>query len=187
MSQTPSAVLLMPVVESEVSMVILASGLTASYAVHRQAGAALVASQGFLGAGAEQAVDAAAGLVAVAFPFLERGGNFVGAAEHVAYADWLSHRECVNHAGFATLARRVQQDFFRFAGNRTGQARLHEHFVDFTGDKTVGFFEVLGRSLCAINRRAFPFHAQYGLGGFSQGKTEQSVSAVQIQEMVFLA
>ena len=32
MSQTPSAVLLMPVVESEVSMVILASGLTASYA-----------------------------------------------------------------------------------------------------------------------------------------------------------
>ena len=36
----------------------------AAHAVHRQAGAALVAPQGFLGAGAEQAVDAAAGLVA---------------------------------------------------------------------------------------------------------------------------
>ena len=125
--------------------------------------------------------------VTVAFPFLERGGNFVGTAEHVAYADRLSHRECVNHARFAALARRVQKDFFRFVHDRPRQSRLHEHFVDLAGDKTVGFFEVLGRSLRTVDRRTFPFDAQNVLGGFAECKAEQPVAAVQIQEVVFLA
>ena len=125
--------------------------------------------------------------VTVAFPFLERCGNLVGAAEHVAYADRLAHGERMNHAGFATLARRVQKDFFRFARDRPRQSRLHEHFVDLACDKAVRLFEVLGRSLRTINRRTFPFYAENVLGGFAERKTEQSVSAVQIQEMVFLA
>ena len=125
--------------------------------------------------------------VAVAFPFLERGGNFVGAAEHVAYANRLAHGERVNHARFAALAGRVQQDFFGFARDRPRESRLHEHFVDLASDKAVRLFKVLGGSLCAVDRRAFPFHAENRFGGFAERKTEQTVSAVQIQEMVFFA
>ena len=125
--------------------------------------------------------------VAVAFPFLERCGNLVGAAENVAHADGLPHRERMNHAGFTALAGRVEQDFFGLVQYRLREARLHEHFVDLARDKAVVLLEVLCGSLRAVDGRAFPFHAQNVLGGFAERKAEQAVTAVQVQEVVFLA
>ena len=125
--------------------------------------------------------------VAVAFPFLERCRDFVGAAEHMRDADGFAHGKCVNHAGFAALAGRVQQNFFGFVHDRPRKASLHEHFVDLAGDKAVRLFKVLGRSLGAIDGWTFPFHAQDVLGGFAERKAEQSVSAVQVQEMILFA
>ena len=125
--------------------------------------------------------------VAVTFPFLERGGNLVGAAENVAHADGLPHCECMNHAGFAALAGRVQQYLLGFAGDGPRESRLYEHLVDLACDKAVVLLAEFCGCLRTVDGRAFPFHTEYRLGGFAECKTEQPVSAVQIQEMVFLA
>ena len=42
-------------------------------------------------------------------------------------------------------------------------------------------------SLRAVDGWAFPFHAENVLGGFAERKAEQAVTAVQVQEVVFLA
>ena len=124
--------------------------------------------------------------VAVAFPFLEGIRDFVGAAEDVADAYGLAHGKCVDDARLAALARRVQQNAFRFAGDGAREPHLYKLFVDFAGDESVVLLEVLGARLCAFDGRAFPFHAEYALGGFAQGKAEQAITAVKVEEVVFL-
>lgn len=124
--------------------------------------------------------------VAVTFPFLERGGNLVGAAEHVGHADRLAHGERMNHARFAALARRVEQDFLGFVRDGAREPGLDKVLVDLACDKAVVFLEVLGRCLRAFDGKPFPFHAEHGLGRFAERKAEQAVTAVQIQEVVFL-
>lgn len=124
--------------------------------------------------------------VAVAFPFLDGGGNLVGAAEYVAYAHGLAHGERVDDSGFAAFAGRVKQDFLGFAGYGAREPCLHEVFVDFARDKAVILLEVASGSLCAVDGRAFHLHAEHGFRGFAQREAEKPVSAVQIEEIVFL-
>ena len=123
--------------------------------------------------------------VAVAFPFLDRGGNLVGAAENVADAYGLAHGERVDDSGFTALAGRVEQDFFRFAGYGAREPCLHEVLVDLACDKAVILLEILRRSLRAFDGRAFHFDAEYGFCGFAQREAEEPVTAVQVEEVVF--
>ena len=124
--------------------------------------------------------------VAVTFPFGEGVRDFVGAAENVQYADRLTHGERTDDARFSALARRVQQDAFRFARNRSRKSHLHERFIDLSGNELVVLLEEPCGSLGAIDGRTFPFHAEYGLGGFAEGEAEEAVTAVKIQEVVAL-
>ena len=124
--------------------------------------------------------------VAVAFPFLDGGGNFVGAAEHVAYAHGLAHGERVDDAGFAALAGRVKQNFFALAGNGAREPCLHEVLVDLARDEAVILLEVACGCLRAVDGGAFHLDAQHRLGGLAQREAEKPVTAVQIEEVVFL-
>ena len=123
--------------------------------------------------------------VAVAFPFLDGGGNFVGAAEHMAYAHGLAHGERVDDSGFAALAGWVKQNFLGFAGYGAREPCLHEIFVDLACDKAVIFFEVACGCLRAVDGRAFHFDAEHGFCGFAQCEAEKTVTAVKVKEMVF--
>ena len=123
--------------------------------------------------------------VAVAFPFLDGGGNLVGAAEHVAYAHGLAHGERVDDSGFATLAGRVEQDFFGFAGYGAREPSLHEVLVNLARDKAVVLLEVACGCLRAFDGRAFHFDTEHGFSGFAQREAEKPVTAVQVEEVVF--
>ena len=112
--------------------------------------------------------------VAVAFPFGEGAWDFVSAAENVEHTHWLAHRKSTDDARFCSLARRVQQNAFRFARDRPRKSHLHKRFVN------------LACGLRAIDGRAFPFHAEYGLGCFTECKTEEAVTAVKVQKVVAL-
>ena len=124
--------------------------------------------------------------VAVTFPFGEGCRDFVGATENVEHAHWLSHCESADDARFGTLARRVQQNAFRFARDRPRKSHLHKCLVNFPCDELVVFLQESCRSLGAIDGRAFPFHTENGLGGFTERKAEETVTTVKIQEMVAL-
>ena len=106
------------------------------------------------------------------FPFGKRRRDFVGAAENVQNADGLAHSESPDNAWLSSLARRVQQNALRFAGDRPRETHLHERFVNLSGDELVIFLQESCRCLCAIDRRTFPFHAEYGFCGFAEGKAE---------------
>lgn len=124
--------------------------------------------------------------VAVTFPFGESAWDFVGAAENVEHTHRLAHRESADDARFGTLARRVQQNAFRFARNRSRKSHLHKRLVNLAGDELVVLLQESCGCLCAINGRTFPFHTEYGLGGFAECKAEETVTAVKIQEVVAL-
>ena len=124
--------------------------------------------------------------VAVTFPFGEGCWDFVSAAENVEYTHGLAHRKSADDARFSTLARRVQQNAFRFARDRPRKSHLHKRLVNFPCDELVVFLQESCRSLGAIDGRAFPFHTENGLGGFTECKAEETVTAVKIQEMVAL-
>ena len=124
--------------------------------------------------------------VAVTFPFGESCWNFVGATENVEYTHRLAHRKSADDARFSTLARRVQQNAFRFARDRPRKSHLHKRLVNLAGDELVVFLQESCGSLRAIDGRAFPFHTENGLGGFTECKAEETVTAVKIQEMVAL-
>lgn len=122
--------------------------------------------------------------VAVTFPFLDGGGNFVGAAEHVAHTHGLAHGERVDDSGFAAFAGRVKQDFLGFAGYGAREPCLHEILVDLARDKAVILLEVASGSLRAVDGWAFHLDAEYGFRGFAQREAEKPVTAVQIEEIV---
>lgn len=123
--------------------------------------------------------------VAVAFPFLDRGGNLVGAAENVADAYGLAHGERVDDSGFAALAGRVEQDFLGFAGYGAREPCLHEVLVDLACDKAVVLLEVACGSLRAFDGRSFHLDAEHGFCGFAQREAEKPVTAVKVEEVVF--
>ena len=102
------------------------------------------------------------------------------------YTHRLAHGESADDARFSTLARRVQQNAFRFARDRPRKSHLHKCLVNFPCDELVVFLQESCRSLGAIDGRAFPFHTENGLGGFTECKAEETVTAVKIQEMVAL-
>ena len=124
--------------------------------------------------------------VAVTFPFGEGCRDFVGAAENVEHTHRLAHRESADDARFGTLARRVQQNAFRFARDRPRKSHLHKCLVNFPCDELVVLLQESCRSLGAIDGRAFPFHTENGLGGFTECKAEETVTAVKVQEVVTL-
>lgn len=124
--------------------------------------------------------------VAETFPFSKGCRDFVGAAENVEYADGLAHSESADDTWFSSLARRIQEDAFRFAGDRPRKSHLHERFVNLSSDELVVFLQESCRCLSAINRRTFPFYTENGFCGFAEGETEKSVTAVKIQKVVAL-
>ena len=124
--------------------------------------------------------------VAVTFPFGESAWDFVGAAENVEHTHRLAHRESADDARFSSLARRVQQNAFRFARDRPRKSHLHKRLVNLAGDELVVFLQESCRSFRAVDGRAFPFHAEHGLGGFTECKAEEAVTAVKVQEVVAL-
>ena len=124
--------------------------------------------------------------VAVTFPFGEGAWDFVSAAENVEHTHGLAHRESPDDARFSALARRVQQNAFRFARDRPRKSHLHKRFVNLACDELVVLLQESCGSLGAIDGRAFPFHAEYGLGCFTECKTEEAVTAVKVQEVVAL-
>ena len=124
--------------------------------------------------------------VAVTFPFGESAWDFVGAAENVEHTHRLAHRESPDDARFGTLAWRIQQNAFRFARNRSRKSHLHKRLVNLAGDELVVLLQESCGCLCAIDGRTFPFHTEYGLGGFTECKAEETVTAVKIQEVVAL-
>ena len=124
--------------------------------------------------------------VAETFPFGEGIRDFVGAAEYVQHAHGLSQSKRTNHAGFSPFARRVEQNAFRFARNRARESHLHERLVNLACDELVILFQESSGSFRTVDGRAFPFHTEYGLGGFTECKAEETVTAVKIQEVVAL-
>ena len=124
--------------------------------------------------------------VAKTFPFGEGIRNFIGAAENVKYADGLAHGERADDARFCALARRVQQNAFRFAWDRPRESHLHERLVNLPCDELVVLLQESCGSLGTIDGRAFPFYAEHGLGCFTESKAEEAVTAVEVQEMVAL-
>ena len=124
--------------------------------------------------------------VAKTFPFGEGCWDFVCAAENVQHAYRLSQCKRSDYARFSSLARRVQQNAFRFARNRARESHLHERLVNFPCDELVVLFEESRGGFCAVDGRTFPFYAKYGLGGFAERETEETVTAVKVQEMVAL-
>lgn len=124
--------------------------------------------------------------VAVTFPFGEGAWDFVSAAENVEHTHRLAHRKSADDARFCSLARRVQQNAFRFARDRPRKSHLYKRLVNLAGDELVVFLQESCGCLRAINGRAFPFHTEHGLGGFTECKAEETVTAVKIQEMVAL-
>ena len=102
------------------------------------------------------------------------------------YTHGLAHRESPDDARFSTLARRVQQNAFRFARDRPRKSHLHKRLVNLPCDELVVFLQESCGSFGAIDGRAFPFHTENGLGGFTECKAEETVTAVKIQEMVAL-
>ena len=102
------------------------------------------------------------------------------------HTHWLAHSESADDARFSSLARRVQQNAFRFARDRPRKSHLHKRLVNFPCDELVVFLQESCRSLGAIDGRAFPFHTENGLGGFTECKAEETVTAVKIQEVVAL-
>ena len=124
--------------------------------------------------------------VAKTFPFGECIRDFVGAAENVQHAHGLAHRESPDDARFGSLARRVEQNAFRFARNRSRESHLHERLVNFPCNEFVVLFQESCGSLRAVDGRTFPFYTEYGLGGFAERKAEEAVTAVKIQEVVAL-
>ncbi len=124
--------------------------------------------------------------VAETFPFGESGRNFVGTAENVQHADGLSQSKRANHAGFGSLAWRVQQNAFWFARDRPRESHLHERLVNLACDELVILLQEPCGSFRAIDGRAFPFHAEHGLGGFAEREAEEAVTAVKVQEVVAL-
>ena len=89
--------------------------------------------------------------VAKALPFGKCCRDFVGAAENVQHADGLSHGESADHARFSTLARRVQEDAFRFARDRSRKSHLHERLVDLSGNELVVLLQESCRSFGAVD------------------------------------
>ena len=124
--------------------------------------------------------------VAETFPFGEGIRDFVGAAEYVQHAHGLSQSKRTNYAGFSPFARRVEQNAFRFARNRARESHLHERLVNLACDELVILFQESCGSLRAVDGRTFPFHTEYGLGGFAERKAKEAVTAVKIQEVVAL-
>ena len=124
--------------------------------------------------------------VAVTFPFGESCWDFVGATENVEHAHRLAHRKSADDARFSTLARRVQQNAFRFARDRPRKSHLHKRLVNLAGDELVVLLQESCGCLRAIDGRTFPFHTEHGLGGFTESKAEETVTAVKVQEVVAL-
>jgi len=122
--------------------------------------------------------------VAIAFPFGEGAWDFVGATENMKHAHRLAHRERTDDAWFGSLARRVQQNAFRFARDRPRKSHLHKRLVNFPCDELVVLLQESCGSFGAIDGRTFPFHTEHGLGGFTECKAEETVTAVKVQEMV---
>ena len=91
----------------------------------------------------------------------------------------------MNHAGFTALAGRVEQDFLGFAGYGAREPCLHEVLVDLACDKAVVLLEIFRGSLRAFDGRAFHLDTEHGFCGFAQRKAEESVTAVQVEEVVF--
>ena len=96
------------------------------------------------------------------------------------------HRESPDDARFSALARRVQQNAFRFARDRPRKSHLHKRLVNFPCDELVVFLQESCGCLRAIDGRTFPFYTENGLGGFTECKTEEAVTAVKVQEVVAL-
>ena len=124
--------------------------------------------------------------IAVTFPFGEGAWDFVGAAENVEHTHRLAHRKSADDARFCSLARRVQQNAFRFARDRPRKSHLYKRLVNLAGDELVVFLQESCGCLRAIDGRTFPFHTEHGLGGFTECKAEETVTAVKIQEVVAL-
>jgi len=102
----------------------------------------------------------------------------------VQHADRLAHGESADDARFCAFARRVQQDAFRFTRNRSRKSHLHKSLVNLSCNESIVFLQESCGCLRAINRGTFPFHAEHGLGGFAEGKAEETVTAVKVQEVV---
>ena len=89
--------------------------------------------------------------VAVTFPFGEGCWDFVGAAENVEHTHRLSHGESADDARFSSLARRVQQNAFRFARDRLRKSHLHKRLVNLSGNELVVLFQESCRSFGAVD------------------------------------
>ena len=63
---------------------------------------------------------------------------------------------------------------------------MHKRLVNLAGDELVVLLQESCGCLRAIDGRTFPFHTEHGLGGFTECKAEETVTAVKIQEMVAL-
>ncbi len=124
--------------------------------------------------------------VAKTFPFCKCIRNFIGAAENVQHADGLAQSKRADDARFCALARRVQQNAFRFAWDRPRKSHLHKRLVNFACNELVVLFQESCGSLGTIDGRAFPFYAEHGLGCFTESKAKEAITAVKVQEMVAL-